>query len=186
MTLRSLRLGEGTELCISLFWEASVMKEYKAYYNSPIGLIEITGALDSLASLSFVEEKSSEFESNNYLQKCITQIDEYFQGKRMEFDLKLAPEGTDFQKKVWDELIKIKYGNTLSYNKLSLLLGDKNAVRAVANANARNEIAIIIPCHRVIGSDGSLTGYAGGLWRKKWLLEHERKFSNAETQLGLF
>ena len=161
-------------------------QEFKDYYNSPIGLIGITGAHDNLASLYFVDEKSSEFESNDYLKKCIAQIDEYFQGKRTEFDLILAPEGTDFQKKVWDELIKVKYGNTLSYNELSLLLGDKNAIRAVANANARNRISIIIPCHRIIGSDGSLTGYAGGLWRKKWLLEHERKYSNVEAQLGLF
>lgn len=161
-------------------------KEYKAIYNSPIGLIEITGARDNLASLYFVDEKPSEFESNDYLQRCIAQIDEYFQGKRTEFTLNLYPEGTKFQKRVWDELLNIKYGKTMSYNDLSELLGNKNAIRAVANANARNKISIIIPCHRVIGSDGSLTGYAGGLWRKKWLLEHERKYSNVETQLGLF
>ena len=161
-------------------------QEYTAYYDSPIGLIEITGAQDSLATLYFVDERSPEFETSEYLQKCIKQIDEYFQGKRKEFELNLRPEGSDFQNKVWNELLDIKFGNTMSYNKLSELLGDKNAIRAVANANARNKISIIIPCHRVIGSNGSLTGYGGGLWRKKWLLEHEQKFSDGEVQMGLF
>jgi len=161
-------------------------QEYKDYYNSQIGLIEITGAQNSLASLYFVEEKSSEYDSCDYLQNCITQIDEYFQGKRKKFELNLQPEGTDFQQRVWEELLKIQYANTMSYNELSELLGDKKAIRAVANANARNKISIIIPCHRVIGSNGSLTGYAGGLWRKKWLLEHEYKYSNVEAQLTLF
>ena len=161
-------------------------QKYKDYYNSPIGLIEITGARNSLASLYFVNEKTSGDKSNDYLEMCIAQIDEYFQGKQTKFDINLKPEGTDFQKRVWDELLKTKYGKTLSYNELSVLLGDKNAIRAVANANAKNRISLIIPCHRVIGSDGSLTGYGGGLWRKKWLLEHERKYSNVEAQLGLF
>jgi methylated-DNA-[protein]-cysteine S-methyltransferase len=85
----------------------------------------------------------------------------------------MNPKGTDFQKKVWQELLKIPYGKTESYQKITNKLGDPKAIRAVANANGKNPLWIVIPCHRVIGSDGSLTGYAGGLWRKKWLLDHE-------------
>ena len=98
---------------------------------------------------------------------------EYFEGNRTEFQFEMNPKGTDFQKKVWQELLKISYGKTESYQKITNKLGDPKAIRAVANANGKNPLWIVIPCHRVIGSDGSLTGYAGGLWRKKWLLNHE-------------
>jgi methylated-DNA-[protein]-cysteine S-methyltransferase len=100
-------------------------------------------------------------------------MDEYFEGSRKEFQLPLAPEGTDFQKRVWSELLNIPYGATCSYLDVARALGDANAIRAVGAANGRNPISIIIPCHRVIGADGSLTGYGGGLWRKEWLLRHE-------------
>ncbi|MBI5729667.1 MAG: methylated-DNA--[protein]-cysteine S-methyltransferase [Ignavibacteriales bacterium] len=121
--------------------------------------------------------------SNPYIEKCVEQLDEYFKGERKIFDLRLEPERTGFQKRVWDELLKIPYGETRSYMEITKLLGDPKAIRAVANANGQNKISIIIPCHRVIGSDGSLTGYGGGLWRKKWFLDHEQKFSNTEKQL---
>jgi methylated-DNA-[protein]-cysteine S-methyltransferase len=98
----------------------------------------------------------------------------------------LELEGTDFQKKVWNELLNIQYGETKSYLQISKILGDVSAIRAVANANGQNRISIIIPCHRVIGSNGNLTGYAGGIWRKKWLLDHEQKFSGGEQQTELF
>ncbi len=101
------------------------------------------------------------------------QLQEYFDGTREIFTLELSPEGTDFQKGVWNELLNIPYGKTISYLELSKKLGDVKAIRAVAAANGQNPLWIVIPCHRVIGSDGSLTGYAGGLHRKKWLLEHE-------------
>jgi methylated-DNA-[protein]-cysteine S-methyltransferase len=157
------------------------------YYNSPIGLIEITGTGDSITSLYFVEQNiNPKFESNSNLENCAIQLDEYFNGKRKDFDLKLEPEGSEFQKKVWDELMNIKYGETKSYQQMSQLLGDVLAIRAVANANGQNKISIVIPCHRVIGSNGSLTGYAGGLWRKKWLLQHEQKYSGGEEQTELF
>lgn len=103
------------------------------------------------------------------------QLEEYFEGKRVEFDLPLDLQGTDFQKRVWNELLTIPYGKTVSYKELSIRLGDVRAIRAVAAANGANPVSIIVPCHRVIGSDGSLTGYAGGLWRKRWLLDFEQR-----------
>ena len=113
---------------------------------------------------------------NKIIRIKIVQLNEYFEGKRTQFDLQLNPEGTDFQKKVWNLLQTIPYGKTMSYLQLSQQLGDVKAIRAVANANGRNPIWIIIPCHRVIGSNGSLTGYAGGLQRKQWLLDHESPY----------
>lgn len=107
------------------------------------------------------------------LQEAATQLADYFDGKRQDFTFPLNPEGTDFQKKVWKALLEIPFGKTTSYQALSILLGDVKAIRAVAAANGKNPLWVVVPCHRVIGSDGSLTGYAGGLWRKKWLLEHE-------------
>ena len=106
----------------------------------------------------------------------------YFEGKRNQFDLNLNPAGTDFQKKVWNELLQIPYGKTCSYLDIAKRLGDPKSIRAAATANGKNPLWIVIPCHRVIGSDGSLTGYAGGLWRKKWLLDHE----NPVKQTSLF
>ncbi len=161
-------------------------KVYKAYLNSPIGLIGITGIKDAILKVSFVEDKfETEFKTNNYVNECALQLEQYFNGGRKEFELNLEPEGTEFQRKVWDELLKIPFGYTKSYLFISKMIGDTLAIRAAAKANGQNPIAIIIPCHRVIGSDGSLTGYAGGLWRKKWLLEHEQKFSDGEKQLEL-
>ena len=162
---------------------------FKTHYKSPIGLIEITGTADSLTSLYFVDDNSyssSTNESNQFLEQCIKQLAEYFAGDRKEFELNLMPEGTEFQKKVWNELLKIPFGETKSYLWQSKMLGNQLAIRAVATANGQNKISIIIPCYRVIGSDGSLTGYAGGLWRKKWLIEHEKNFFNIEKQLDLF
>src|SRR5690606_34971068 len=107
------------------------------------------------------------------LEDTVYQLQEYFEGTRTQFSLQLNPQGTDFQKRVWEELQHIPYGKTISYLELSKKLGDIKAIRAVAAANGKNPLWIVVPCHRVIGSDGSLTGYAGGLHRKQWLLEHE-------------
>lgn len=107
------------------------------------------------------------------LQPAVTQLQEYFNGSRTHFDFSLNPQGTDFQKKVWNALVRIPCGKTLSYHQLAVQLGDVKAIRAVASANGKNPLWIVVPCHRVIGANGSLTGYAGGIWRKKWLLEHE-------------
>ena len=151
------------------------MQTYKAYYKSPLGPIEITGCSDSILSLNFVEEMQAEDGEQPFCAKeCLKQLEEYFNGQRRDFFLKLAPAGTDFQKSVWRWLEKIPYGKTVSYAEIAADLGKPNACRAVGNANGKNPISLIIPCHRVIGSDGSLTGYGGGLWRKRWLIGFER------------
>ena len=144
------------------------------YYKTPIGTAKIIGDENGIISVSVIDDKieTSAIIPKN-LQNCVQQLNEYFKGNRTEFDLKLNPQGTDFQKQVWKELLNVPYGKTRSYLEQSKKLGDPKAIRAVASANGKNPIWIIIPCHRIIGSDGSLTGYAGGLWRKKWLLEHE-------------
>ena len=151
---------------------------FKAYYESEPGLIEITAGETGIITLYFTKKKSNlKSDSKSFpvhLKDCIRQLDEYFKGKRMTFDLPLIISGTDFQKKVWNELKKIPFGKTASYKEIALKAGNIKAVRAIGNANNKNRIAVIIPCHRVIGSDGKLSGYAGGVKRKKWLLEHER------------
>jgi methylated-DNA-[protein]-cysteine S-methyltransferase len=147
---------------------------YTLYCQSPLGIIEIKGTTDAVISTFFVKEggASSQIIPDVLLQ-CQKELEEYFIGARKEFNVALAPAGTEFQKQVWDELLKIGYGNTTSYMAIAKKMNNPGAVRAVGLANGKNPIGIIIPCHRVIGGDGSLTGYAGGLWRKKWLLEHE-------------
>jgi methylated-DNA-[protein]-cysteine S-methyltransferase len=118
---------------------------------------------------------------NQQLKQTVREIGEYFDKERTEFNIPLVFSGTDFQVKVWEALLEIPYGKTISYQDLTTKLGNPNAVRAVAGANGANKIAVLVPCHRVIGTDGSLTGYAGGMWRKQWLLEHESK----QLKLGL-
>jgi methylated-DNA-[protein]-cysteine S-methyltransferase len=146
---------------------------YMGYYESPIGLIEVGGIEEALISLNFVEKVRYEVVWNPLIEETMRQISEYFSGNRCEFALPLAWQGTAFQRQVWRELLKIPYGGTLSYGDLALAMGKPRAVRAVGSANGKNSISIIVPCHRVIGSDGNLTGYGGGLWRKEWLLRHE-------------
>lgn len=163
------------------------------YYNSPIGLLQIKNAADAIAEVIFADNPVSEkLPENDFLQKnkmpaiinqCIGQLDKYFAGELFEFNLKLAPDGTPFQLNVWSELVKIRYGRTESYLSLSKHIGNVKAIRAVGTANGRNRIAIIIPCHRVIGSNEDLVGYAGGLWRKQWLLAHESKYANGVQTL---
>ncbi|AMC11537.1 cysteine methyltransferase [Lutibacter profundi] len=144
------------------------------YYKTPIGTAKIEGNKNGIQSITIIDEKiETPFNIPNYLQSCVQQLDEYFNGTRTVFDLKLNPQGTNFQKRVWNELLNVPFGKTRSYLEQSKKLGDAKAIRAVASANGKNPIWIIIPCHRIIGSNGSLTGYAGGLWRKKWLLAHE-------------
>lgn len=145
--------------------------------NSPLGYTKITGDEDGIREVNVLnsEEKETDIIPTE-LEDAAIQLREYFEGIRQQFDLKLNPQGTDFQKSIWKLLEEIPFGKTLSYLELSKRLGDVKAIRAVANANGKNPLWIIIPCHRVIGSDGSLTGYAGGLHRKKWLLEHESPY----------
>ena len=145
--------------------------------ETPIGHAKIIGDNNGISSVSILDtqgELSSVIPET--LLECVTQLKAYFKNDRKTFDLKLNPEGTIFQKKVWNELQTIPFGKTISYLQLSKQLGDVKAIRAVANANGKNPLWIIVPCHRVIGSDGSLTGYAGGLYRKQWLLNHESEY----------
>jgi methylated-DNA-[protein]-cysteine S-methyltransferase len=144
-----------------------------AFINSPLGITKIVGDENGVSIISVLSEGPLSTKIPNELQEAVSQLQEYFEGKRQDFDFKLNPKGTDFQKKVWQELRNIPFGKTISYLDLSKKLGDVKAIRAVASANGKNPLWIVVPCHRVIGTDGSLTGYAGGLWRKKWLLEHE-------------
>ncbi|HYG39174.1 MAG TPA: methylated-DNA--[protein]-cysteine S-methyltransferase [Cytophagales bacterium] len=157
----------------------------KAYYNSPIGLVEVTGTESYVSSVKFTDRGQARKAPPFVLEKCIRQLDEYFKGKRQEFSIDLKLEGTEFQKKVWAELTTIKFAKTISYIELAKRLKDPLAVRAVGNANAKNHFCLIFPCHRVIGSNGHLIGYAGGLKRKQWLLEHERKVVG-NFQMSLF
>lgn len=146
------------------------------YYQSPLGTLEIKVNTTAVISINFIPditEKPFENKPSGMLEKTISQLEEYFNNNRHTFDLELKPEGTEFQLKVWDELTKIPYGETISYLKLAEKVGSHLHTRAVGLANGKNPIAIIVPCHRVIGASGKLTGYAGGLWRKQWLLEHE-------------
>lgn len=144
-----------------------------AYLQTPIGYAEFQGDENGLASVSVFDEIKPIGIIPEVLEDAVYQFKEYFEGSRKEFDLKLNPSGTDFQKKVWDALLEIPFGKTISYLELSKRLGDVKAIRAVASANGKNPLWIVVPCHRVIGTNGDLTGYAGGLHRKKWLLEHE-------------
>lgn len=153
-----------------------------AFINSPLGITKIVGDENGISIISVLAEGEVTEEIPLELQEAVHQLQDYFDGKRNDFDFKLNPKGTDFQQKVWQELLKIPFGKTMSYMDLSKKLGDVKAIRAVASANGKNPLWIVVPCHRVIGTDGSLTGYAGGLWRKKWLLEHE----NPTTQQSLF
>lgn len=144
-----------------------------AYLQTPIGIAEFKGDENGLASITVLDDKKPIGTIPAALEEAVRQLQEYFDGGRTEFTFKLNPSGTDFQKKVWDALLEIPFGKTISYLDLSKRLGDVKAIRAVASANGKNPLWIVVPCHRVIGTNGDLTGYAGGLHRKKWLLEHE-------------
>ncbi|MTE26105.1 methylated-DNA--[protein]-cysteine S-methyltransferase [Winogradskyella ouciana] len=147
------------------------------YIETPLGHAKIVGDDDGISSVSILDSKEELVEViPEALLDCVTQLKAYFNNELQHFDLKLNPEGTDFQKKVWNQLKTIPYGKTISYLELSKQMGDVKAIRAVAGANGKNPLWIIVPCHRVIGSDGSLTGYAGGLHRKQWLLNHESEY----------
>ena len=149
--------------------------EFFAYCDSPIGLLEICGTRDYIKSVFFQDNNIREAsETPALLKDCIRQFDEYFKKLRTEFDLPLQPEGTIFQKAVWQALQKVPYGKTASYLDIAKSLKNPKAIRAVGTANGKNPINIIIPCHRIVGSNGNLIGYGGGLWRKKWLLQHEK------------
>lgn len=156
------------------------MKEqYIAHLNSPVGWLKITANPEAITSISFVEqEETSSSEQPEVLRECQKQLNEYFAGKRKQFDLKLAPGGSAFQQRVWQLVAQIPYGQKSSYLTIAIQSGSPKNTRAVGLANGKNPIPIIVPCHRVIGSNGKLTGYAGGLERKRWLLLHEQEYSS--------
>lgn len=158
-----------------------------SYMDSPLGKIKIVGENDHIKRVSFVEGEERETDGPVPLvvRNCKKQLKEYFEGKRKEFNVPLDPDGTDFQKQVWKALLDIPFGKTSTYAKQSITLGDIKKIRAVGTANGKNPIAVIIPCHRVIGTDGSLTGYAGGLDKKEWLLRLEESMPG-QNQTSLF
>lgn len=145
-------------------------------FATPIGTMKLEMDQGAIKLLEFTDDELAQ-EPKDLSQStldAVAQLMAYFDGELTSFDLPIAPDGTEFQKKVWQELLKIPFGKTISYQEMANRLGDPLVIRAAASANGKNPIAIIIPCHRVIGSNGSLTGYAGGLHRKKWLLAHEQ------------
>jgi methylated-DNA-[protein]-cysteine S-methyltransferase len=158
-------------------------EQYSTYYQSPLGLLRISGTDHYITEISFIDniEKPSadhhKRKHNPTLIHCVEQLIQYFHGERRVFEFAVHQEGSVFQKRVWDELLGIQFGKTISYLELSRRLGDVKAIRAAASANGKNNIAIVVPCHRVIGSKNELVGYAGGIWRKKWLLDHEAKIT---------
>ncbi len=161
------------------------------FYDSPLGKIKIIVSHGFVNEIIFIKTEEEINTAGDFLsakdekvfKKCAKQLDEYFKGRRKIFKLPFRQHGTAFQQKVWNQLIQIPYGKTISYLKLAQDLGDVKAIRAAASANGKNNLSIVVPCHRVIGKDGSLTGYGGGLPRKKWLLEHENKFANGVSLL---
>lgn len=154
----------------------------KTTLKTPLGTVYIEGDENGISKISVIEAALENAKPTTELAEAVQQLTEYFEGKRRTFDFKINPQGTGFQKSVWKELLKIPFGKTISYLDLARALGDEKKIRAAASANGKNPLWIVVPCHRVIGSDGSLVGYAGGLWRKKWLLEHEQD----HKQISLF
>lgn len=148
---------------------------FSSFYQSPVGLLQIIATENGISSVLFLDgdKEAVSCPENKLTKDCKIQLAEYFEGKRKVFDILLDPVGTDFQKSVWKLLCAVPFGKTDSYMSLAKALNNPLSIRAVGAANGKNPIAIIIPCHRIIGSNGSLTGYAGGLWRKEWLLKHE-------------
>ena len=170
-----------------------IMEEHKAYYHSPVGILEIRTSGDILNAVVYLNSwKGPAINENDVVTETdlsviaaetIKQLKEYFGGTRKKFDIPIQQNGTVFQLKVWNALLNISYGRTISYLQLSKNIGDVKAIRAVGTTNGKNSINIIVPCHRVIGSNGDLVGYGGDLWRKKWLLDHEARFENGVQTL---
>jgi methylated-DNA-[protein]-cysteine S-methyltransferase len=162
---------------------------FTTYYQSPLGILKISGTANYVNEVHFMDAiqhpplEPHKRDLPPLAIKAIEEFIQYFNGERRVFDFPVHQEGTPFQQGVWQELMNIGYGKTISYLELSRRLGDTKSIRAAASANGRNHIAIVVPCHRVIGSKNDLVGYAGGLWRKKWLLDHENKIANGVQTL---
>ncbi|WP_338653423.1 methylated-DNA--[protein]-cysteine S-methyltransferase [Lysinibacillus sp. Y5S-8] len=158
------------------------MKRYKLDYKSPIGIIEIEGSETAIDGINFAERGEivnvPQQDTPQVLLTCAKQLHEYFIGERHAFSFPYTFKGTDFQQAVWQALPSIGYGETASYKDIAMAINNEKAVRAVGSANGKNNISIVVPCHRIIGSNGTLTGYGGGMWRKEWLLQHEQTYKN--------
>lgn len=149
---------------------------HRAFFKSPIGPLEVVGSEAGIRLVEFRDRMDpAPGPPAPCLKECLRQLDEYFRGTRRTFSVALDLRGTPFQKRAWDELLKVPFGRTTTYRDIAAALGNPRATRAVGGANHRNPVSIVVPCHRVVGADGSLTGYGGGLWRKEWLLAHEKK-----------
>jgi methylated-DNA-[protein]-cysteine S-methyltransferase len=163
------------------------MNIYYTYYQSPLGMLKIGGTDSYISELTFVDNPEQvthgEPGISEVMHQCTEELIEFFNGKRRTFDIPVYQEGTAFQQQVWGELLNIPFGKTISYLEQAKRVGDVKAIRAVASTNGKNKISIIVPCHRVIGSDKTLIGYGGGLWRKKWLLQHEFKITHGVQTL---
>jgi methylated-DNA-[protein]-cysteine S-methyltransferase len=156
-------------------------QESYSYLQSPVGTLQIGSENGAISRIHFLDEEiPGNILPDPVHQLCVEQLREYFAETRKTFDFPMAQKGTDFRQRVWAELLNIPFGETISYLELSRRIGDVKAIRAVGSANGKNNIAIAVPCHRVIGSGNKLTGYAGGLWRKDWLLQHELKLSGVK------
>lgn len=163
-------------------------EQFSTYYQSPLGLIHLSGTEEYITEISFIDTVQHPPAVNQsalptVILQAVEELIQYFQGQRLEFSFPMNQNGTEFQQRVWGELMHISFGKTISYLELSRRLGDTKAIRAAAAANGKNNIAVVVPCHRVIGSRNDLVGYAGGLWRKRWLLEHENKIANGVQML---
>lgn len=163
------------------------MDPFMAYYRSPIGLIRISGTDSCINEINFIDDQTNPGLESIQLPplaiQCVEQLIQYFQGARRVFEFPVDQNGTAFQLKVWSELSNIPYGKTISYLELSRRLGDLKSIRAAASANGKNNLAVVIPCHRVVGSKNDLVGYAGGLWRKRWLLDLEKRIAHGVQTL---
>lgn len=152
---------------------------FKLDFPSPLGIVEITSTDKAIISIFFFDREESIYkqtaETPAVLKDCYNQLIQYFNGERTEFTVPYEMHGTDFQKSVWTALTTVPFAKTESYKDIAIKVGNEKAVRAVGTTNGKNPISIIVPCHRIIGANGKLTGYTGGLWRKEWLLEHEKK-----------
>ncbi|MBS1486788.1 MAG: methylated-DNA--[protein]-cysteine S-methyltransferase [Bacteroidetes bacterium] len=154
-----------------------------AYYASPVGELCIESENEKIVAISFNKDSRQEVNTSPVIDLCIAELEDYFSGKRKFFSFEMELRGTDFQKRVWNELLNIPFGKTISYEELAICVGNIKSIRAVGLANGQNPIAIVVPCHRVIGKRGDLVGYSGGLENKKWLLQHEGVLT---PQLSMF
>lgn len=146
---------------------------YVASFSSPVGIVEVASTNTHVTSVLFVEQARTETVQPAVLKQAVEELQQYFKGERTVFTVPYKQHGTPFQLRVWHALTTVPFGTTASYKQIAALIQNEKAVRAVGMTNRRNQINIIVPCHRIIGANGQLTGYGGGLWRKKWLLEHE-------------